>query len=640
MDQSHELGNWHAVIDKNTGRTYYYNDITKKTTWDKPSSLQTPEERQRAEEDLKTRVDFFRAMECNIYRALDGESVTPRHGGIDLMEEEMLLDEELLRSSPTLPLRQRQNSADSTGSNGSGPGSSIPMRTRTISTIDSEMIEYLKTRAFDGNSYSRNAQAKDDGSGEHTRTLSGSFTGGSPAGLLDGGADAKGIGCSFREDKFGEGGVSLYGSTPPSGPNSLSSDFDFLKEFDYLQLGKKSTGKDSHSPKIPSKLMAGSSAQCGNVGKVILPSKLKRRNSTSTIFVNSTMETQDNDATIKCICVVIRAHMRSAHRRMKLPDARYDVFLDAAYQDADVVSYDDKLQAEGKSSSSDDRLYGDTSHPVVQSKAVFGEQPESYGRERSRSGSHSGQRTMAIPSLDEIESFFTDIFVKSQLEGECVIMSLIYCERLVKETKGRLSIRYDNWRSILFACLVMSSKVWDDLSMWNVDFSHICSSFDLHRINELERAMLDVMHYRIKVSAGEYAKYYFHLRSMMSRLRIIPSDAAAVPLDLVGARRLQLATENLEGKFSTTDSDNSQGRPRRITSATSNIPIPGSLDRPRVGRTVSSDASSSVSRSTTIFVGVGLEELMHDVHTDADGADRTTALKLKVQRERAEAKLA
>ena len=67
MDQSHELGNWHAVIDKNTGRTYYYNDITKKTTWDKPSSLQTPEERQRAEEDLKTRVDFFRAMECNIY---------------------------------------------------------------------------------------------------------------------------------------------------------------------------------------------------------------------------------------------------------------------------------------------------------------------------------------------------------------------------------------------------------------------------------------------------------------------------------------------------------------------------------------------------------------------------------------------
>ena len=34
-------------------------------------------------------------------------------------------------------------------------------------------------------------------------------------------------------------------------------------------------------------------------------------------------------------------------------------------------------------------------------------------------------------------------------------MALIYCERLVRETKGRLCIQYDNWRSILFACLVI-----------------------------------------------------------------------------------------------------------------------------------------------------------------------------------------
>ena len=52
-------------------------------------------------------------------------------------------------------------------------------------------------------------------------------------------------------------------------------------------------------------------------------------------------------------------------------------------------------------------------------------------------------------------------------------MTLIYCERLIKDTRGRLCIRYDNWRPILFACLVMSSKVWDDMSMWNADFSQI-----------------------------------------------------------------------------------------------------------------------------------------------------------------------
>ena len=73
-------------------------------------------------------------------------------------------------------------------------------------------------------------------------------------------------------------------------------------------------------------------------------------------------------------------------------------------------------------------------------------------------------------------------------------------------------------QQVLFACLVMASKVWDDLSMWNVDFSHVCPSFDLQRVNSLELTMLEELRYFIKVSAGEYAKYYFLLRSMTVKL--------------------------------------------------------------------------------------------------------------------------
>jgi hypothetical protein len=39
---------------------------------------------------------------------------------------------------------------------------------------------------------------------------------------------------------------------------------------------------------------------------------LRRRNSTGTIYVDSTMSKQDNTHTIDCICVVIRAHMVEA----------------------------------------------------------------------------------------------------------------------------------------------------------------------------------------------------------------------------------------------------------------------------------------------------------------------------------------
>lgn len=50
------------------------------------------------------------------------------------------------------------------------------------------------------------------------------------------------------------------------------------------------------------------------------------------------------------------------------------------------------------------------------------------------------------------------------------------------------------------------------------DFSQVYPSFDLRRVNTLELAMLDALKYVIRVSASEYAKYYFYLRSMMARL--------------------------------------------------------------------------------------------------------------------------
>jgi hypothetical protein len=169
----------------------------------------------------------------------------------------------------------------------------------------------------------------------------------------------------------------------------------------------------------------------------VTPKGLKRRNSTGTVYVSSTMSAQDNDATIHCVCVVIRAHMLRAAREGIEPLRRYDIFKDS----------------------------------------IFG---------NSRSESKSAVDVTKVPSLQTVKEFFTMIFSKSQLESECIIIALIYCERLVKETRGRLCIRYDNWRSMyvflklvqpvvtrsyvysLFACLVMASKVWDDMSMWNV----------------------------------------------------------------------------------------------------------------------------------------------------------------------------
>ena len=66
-----------------------------------------------------------------------------------------------------------------------------------------------------------------------------------------------------------------------------------------------------------------------------------------------------------------------------------------------------------------------------------------------------------------------------------------------------------------------------DLSMWNSDFSQIVPGYDLERLNKLELRMLEALKYDMKVPAGQYAKYYFILRTMADDLRNEKSAALA-----------------------------------------------------------------------------------------------------------------
>jgi Cyclin, N-terminal domain len=136
------------------------------------------------------------------------------------------------------------------------------------------------------------------------------------------------------------------------------------------------------------------------------------------------------------------------------------------------------------------------------------------------------------------------------MEPDCIVISLIYVERLIKATGGELRPSPRNWRSILFSCMVLSSKVWDDLSMWNADFSQTCPAgvrFTLQRVNELELAVLSALQYQVKVPASEYAKYYFLLRSLLIKSGLGSDDLNTMnPLDVEGAKQLQQVTERYQ----------------------------------------------------------------------------------------------
>ena len=55
--------------------------------------------------------------------------------------------------------------------------------------------------------------------------------------------------------------------------------------------------------------------------------------------------------------------------------------------------------------------------------------------------------------------------------------------------------------------------------MWNSDFSQISPGLNLKRVNALEVDFLRALDFSVRVPASSYAKYYFQLRTMCSKLK-------------------------------------------------------------------------------------------------------------------------
>ena len=428
---------WKAARDPRTGRVYYYDILTRETQWTKPTELLSDAEKAAAKQSEDQQRSFFDEMERNM-RSRFAKGM----------------------QSADLPSAAGSTAAFA-GGGGSGDAASAPgagasdadEATKGERRFVSDFLYRVSSSGID--------RKPSSGSQHFFRTLS----------TLDDSVLA-----DIRRSSSGSSGdtlrTDLFGG---SGPDMLFADPHRREALDL----ETSAG-----------------------GAVELPKPLlEQRNSTGTIFVDTTMSAPDKDATIHCVCTVIRVHILNASKLRAVDD--------------------------------DDRKY-----------AVFNDRLNDASGASEPSGP-AGATT--VPSLREVLAFFRNVFTKGQLETECVIMTLIYIERLIKQTRGRLQIKPSNWKSVLLIGMIMASKVWDDLSMWNADFGHVCPSFTLERINELELAVLDFLKYSVCIGASEYAKYYFHLRSMSARLGLsLTTSNGLQPLNIEGARKLEALTERYE----------------------------------------------------------------------------------------------
>ncbi len=97
------------------------------------------------------------------------------------------------------------------------------------------------------------------------------------------------------------------------------------------------------------------------------------------------------------------------------------------------------------------------------------------------------------------------IIDKMQLVTECIIVSLIYLEKIMDV--GKIEIRLCNWRPLLFTAILLASKFWEDVNFWNIDYVTALDLYPLKAINRMESEFISLCEYNIYVSAELYAAY-------------------------------------------------------------------------------------------------------------------------------------
>jgi hypothetical protein len=104
-----------------------------------------------------------------------------------------------------------------------------------------------------------------------------------------------------------------------------------------------------------------------------------------------------------------------------------------------------------------------------------------------------------IPTEEQIYEFGHQLFKSVQLSSECSIVCLIYVERLMEAAK--VPLLACTWRPIFMCGLLLASKVWQDLSSWNIEFASVYPQYSLDAINRLELNFLRMVKWDLYISS-------------------------------------------------------------------------------------------------------------------------------------------
>jgi len=237
----------------------------------------------------------------------------------------------------------------------------------------------------------------------------------------------------------------------------------------------------------------GDAAYPSNWPKKKVPAHLRPQkfNSTSSLYIDSTISKPKNAELMHCMAVFLTNSVRDLSQATKEDRQHKDVYS----------------------------IFDESLHPLTSKNA----------------------NTMDKPSEETVEKFVKAIFKVGQLAPESLIMAVAYMERIEKNSRFHL-FPY-NWRRTLLSALILASKVWEDQAVWNIDFIELFPLTTPSDLGQLEKKILALLGFDVSLKASEYAKIYFDIRAQSANHCSEEHFLELMPLNKDGESKLELQSQ-------------------------------------------------------------------------------------------------